>query len=906
MKSRILFLILFTFVLQLTYAVDKVKETNSYDAIIKNTVAQLDYLYEFNSSNEEEFKSDNNWYLYIVGAPLDSLKYYITETKDSFTADYLKELNENLKKINSYSSTAVYVAFTDYDSGYLSPIIPSVLKTITEQEQYIKDLIKANDSSKYTQNQLAQFEIEIAKYRKAFRALIKSIYNKSRLSKIEKPNLLMPFSNYFLRKEIQDKNGENYLVNRFQSFTVHTPKLEKGFSRAKLKAIYNETAIEESTNYTIGEQKMYRFVAAINRYFHGPEFDYKECQELIQKYKNKPIMKDFPEFAKRVAENPCILNSVVSWGEDLVNKSEWMEMTELLIVIPLYAVLAIPAASVAGADVAYVLTKELLKKKAKDAALSATYNIGTQTIMNYYFGSEAIVNEKDDEKRWDMALKEFNEFEFSKEVLKSLLDLSTREEIVIACLEEGVKIKNVNWNTYDLSNASVEIQLGGCIKNTIKYILVDKVLEQSFGYLLKKLKPLAQKDPKLFVKAWRKLKEDLPDFRKDLTKGYQAYTKDLLEASGVTALNGTITKYIDSYFSVDEAFDAAFKSYVDDIGKGLGKEFEHTLKDAAIETDVLIKEGASQLFADGVSRSITKQGANVSIDFTIEGQDVKIYATLLEELSDGSYRIVFVNTAKNVSGSVDQFLKTTTSGRKNIINALKNGSTPFTPVAKGANAGKLGIDGKTINITEVQLRTQKGDGNFNNDVIVSNKKNVVKAGDDLLKSSGKFIDDVLEADYAKYLTRKANQGKPPRDRLNWKEARDYWLNDSPLARGNNFNRKAWDEEWYPFSEVYLDNGKFLDGYNPLTKEVVSRKATDLVDIQEATFIKYLDELKVKYAPPRTIKSQKPGYESIYNQPIPNDAKLILEIPELNKTFSDIERYKQIALNKGITIKFAPE
>lgn len=194
MKRRIFFLTAILFVLQLTHAVNTIKVNTDYKKIVDNTVAQLDYLHDLNDSSRAGYKPEENWYLYIVGAPLDSLKYYVSETKKSFTANYLIELNEDLKKINSYSSTAVYVAFTDYDRGYLSPILPSDLKTLAAQETFIKKLIENNDTSSYSQDQLTQFEIEISKFRKVFRDLIETVYNKSSLSKIEKPNLLMPSS----------------------------------------------------------------------------------------------------------------------------------------------------------------------------------------------------------------------------------------------------------------------------------------------------------------------------------------------------------------------------------------------------------------------------------------------------------------------------------------------------------------------------------------------------------------------------------------------------------------------------------------------------------------------------------------------------------------------------------------
>lgn len=107
----------------------------------------------------------------------------------------------------------------------------------------------------------------------------------------------------------------------------------------------------------------------------------------------------------------------------------------------------------------------------------------------------------------------------------------------------------------------------------------------------------------------------------------------------------------------------------------------------------------------------------------------------------------------------------------------------------------------------------------------------------------------------------------------------------------------------------MDNGKFIDGYNPFTKEIVSRKATDLVDISESTFINYLDELKRKYAPPKKITTKKEGelYDRLRENPdLPLDATLILEIPESNRSFFDIDRYTRLAQEKGITIRFRSE
>ena len=191
--------------------------------------------------------------------------------------------------------------------------------------------------------------------------------------------------------------------------------------------------------------------------------------------------------------------------------------------------------------------------------------------------------------------------------------------------------------------------------------------------------------------------------------------------------------------------------------------------------------------------------------------------------------------------------------------------------------------------------------------------NEVKGAENLIKTvnteqkllkNGKFIDDLLEADYQKYLTRKSKQGKAPKDRLEWKESRDYWLNDSPMARGNEFNKKAIDNDWYEYNEVHLENGKRLDSYDEIKGEIVSRKATDLESIELSTFESYLKEMKNKYSAGIKIRSNK--YKTELDGKVLK-GRQILEIPESNKNFDKIQEYIDLAKNKyNIEIRLRPE
>jgi len=172
----------------------------------------------------------------------------------------------------------------------------------------------------------------------------------------------------------------------------------------------------------------------------------------------------------------------------------------------------------------------------------------------------------------------------------------------------------------------------------------------------------------------------------------------------------------------------------------------------------------------------------------------------------------------------------------------------------------------------------------------------------LLTSAGKFKEQELENGYLTYIARKDKQGKPPRDRIDWKEAHDYWLYDSPMARGNTFNETARDNKWYLYNEVHLENGKRLDSYDPVKGEIVSRKATDLEMIDVKTFEQYLKELRDKYPAGTKIRSDK--YQEIDGQHL--QGKQILEIPASNQTFEKIDEYKAIAKRYDVEIRFREE
>ena len=186
------------------------------------------------------------------------------------------------------------------------------------------------------------------------------------------------------------------------------------------------------------------------------------------------------------------------------------------------------------------------------------------------------------------------------------------------------------------------------------------------------------------------------------------------------------------------------------------------------------------------------------------------------------------------------------------------------------------------------------------ETVTNNLKKTQKQIEELLDDSGKFIDEEAESNYQKYVLRKQKSGKIPRDRIDWKEASDHWKYNSPMARGNEFNKIA--QKIYPFNEVNLANGKRLDSYIPGEK-IISRKATDLSDIEFNTFDKYLSEMIQKYAPGTVIRSNK--YKCLNGQIL--SGKMYLEIPAVNKDFDQIDEYMTYAKEKyDIEIIFLEE
>ncbi|WP_139206065.1 hypothetical protein [Luteibacter sp. 329MFSha] len=78
-------------------------------------------------------------------------------------------------------------------------------------------------------------------------------------------------------------------------------------------------------------------------------------------------------------------------------------------------------------------------------------------------------------------------------------------------------------------------------------------------------------------------------------------------------------------------------------------------------------------------------------------------------------------------------------------------------------------------------------------------------------------------------------------------SRPQWL--QRLDAGNDFNTERASA--YPYNEVYVNKADGLgyyrlDSYDPAAGEIVSRKFTQLSDVQENTAVRYINEISAKY------------------------------------------------------------
>ncbi|MBE7633274.1 hypothetical protein F7642_02890 [Tenacibaculum finnmarkense genomovar ulcerans] len=158
--------------------------------------------------------------------------------------------------------------------------------------------------------------------------------------------------------------------------------------------------------------------------------------------------------------------------------------------------------------------------------------------------------------------------------------------------------------------------------------------------------------------------------------------------------------------------------------------------------------------------------------------------------------------------------------------------------------------------------------------------NTSKLIDDALRN-GKYTDDVINeaAEIIEDLVIKKKKW------YTWKEILALF------ARGNKFNKKGVAKYGYSKSEIVLKDHKRIDTYLH-GKAIISRKATSIDNIKEATWRNYCNELVTKYKIGKLTNSRK------FKKQVKLSGKYQLEIPLSNKGAKNLEKFKKIAKEYG--------
>lgn len=163
-----------------------------------------------------------------------------------------------------------------------------------------------------------------------------------------------------------------------------------------------------------------------------------------------------------------------------------------------------------------------------------------------------------------------------------------------------------------------------------------------------------------------------------------------------------------------------------------------------------------------------------------------------------------------------------------------------------------------------------------------------------------------ETQYIKYCERNRKNGRRIRPFDEWKVVSELMTQTGPTARGNEYNEHVNDSDTYRYTEVVLQNGKRVDGYNPPNKEtgapgeIVSRKETDFTNPNSKSTMKaHMEEMLDKYKPGELMNSPKYGTD-LTGKPLEGD--LILEVPARNQATLEAKEIEAMAAKMDPPIK----
>ena len=362
------------------------------------------------------------------------------------------------------------------------------------------------------------------------------------------------------------------------------------------------------------------------------------------------------------------------------------------------------------------VTIQFIKEKGKDVLKAVAFDASLQLVTNYYFNNETQFN-------FDKSLDKISKLSLLSSAAKSLATLSYKQEVFLDCLEGGF---------LDTDNDKLRIQFNAydCVRSAIVGLILNRALDQASSFATTIVKA-AKDDPSIFINGMRKLLNDIGEdqanvFRKNLDEFF-------------TEFNIPKTAKLNAFIR-GEKLHPQVKSQAESPE---GKE-------------VIAKSGTSEIAHIDHSKNVIaelametgKIGANISLDFYPKiGDKVQIRA-ILQELSDGSYKIVFpLNKVVN-DLNLNSFLDYCTNNRKDAFQMLSSNNLSRIKLI-GNNAqdafGKTNID---IAIADLEVHSLNTNGSVKQNKLQINGIITFQIGDIISNIAIKNIKQGTNGKYA--------------------------------------------------------------------------------------------------------------------------------------------------------------
>lgn len=765
----------------------EVYATNS--EIVENCVEQINYLERLNKKNNQIGNASSNWYIYFLEGSLNDLKYIKNEVQ-GINAHYLNKLNEQLIEINKSKHTKVYVAFTGYEKVISTALFPKDMS----RSQYVETFFKKSASVQKTENP------ELFEYASAYRKEMKEIYNKSFLSKDNQAkDIMMPFTMRsirtvpFLESEFEGKiywNFNVYHPRKSDLFDIN--EFNKWYAQLKGESVYGTAAIEI---------RMEALVQAIDKHLiQGEKSDLKDCFNLLQTQSYRELVAAWgkeDKWIQQIENDPCILDRMLKLQGDWIGETEFERELMLFVCAPLYAALALPAASVMGPEIMVYLAREKGKKALIDMSSAGIFNVIMQTTMIYYFDDE-IAKITDKEERLQAAFKKINYLDLGKDVIVAALDLNIKYELVADCIVGGIDYESIDFDDFN-SFKELEFNYKACLLKAIMTLGI----KSAFKYLNHIYKGIKNKNPTSLLRGFRELRRDAETA--GLAKA--SFFATVKEMKSQLSLTKEVSDWLNKSIEIEETIGDAVQQFAKEMQgaspPSFGKSsvsFQNLVKDAAIE----IKTKAPN----------AKIGANITLDFKLSSGVVTIKPSLLVQ-EDTGYKLVFVINKETSVESMEQLMGFMTKNGKQVLQELKKGGTAR---IRGPNAEKFfGKSNQDIPIEGLEVYTR----NANNLPTKNKKVNLANAEGSLLlkldnplfsalKGKVNQLDDVLKP---QFLDDFADASDDVLKKLQDDNLFDVWKND---IRSNNITELT----------EYLSKGNLRNDYISAV-ESISNRVTEL-------------------------------------------------------------------------------